>query len=70
MGTQFGKRAHQQTSMALRVDSSKTADWPTKERTLNLGPWKMDVPLKLRSKASLRMSLGWKPSGKLDDTWM
>jgi len=35
--------------------------------SLAFGLGKMDVPLKLRSKASLRMSLGWKPSCKLDD---
>ena len=35
--------------------------------SLAFGPGKMDVTLKLRSKASLRISLGWKPSCKLDD---
>ena len=38
------------------------------EEILALGLGEMDFPLKLRSKAPLRMSLRWKPSGKLDDT--
>ena len=38
------------------------------EEILAFGLGKIDVPLKLHSKASLRMSLRWKPSGKSDDT--
>ena len=38
------------------------------EEILAFGVGKMDIPFKLRSKASLRVSLRWKPSGKLDDT--
>ena len=62
------RRDHKQVIFNPKCHDHKWVGYEVIVSSLAFGLGKMDVPLKLRSKASLRMSLGWKPSGTLDDT--